>query len=182
MTSMVAPALGSLQFFFCLMVLGTAGFAHGMFGFGFAMIATPLLALFVGYRLAIFLAALPLLCMSLLFLVANRRLMRNEALTRSIVPGIVLGSVAGAFLQASLPPPLALVLLATLLAASAALPPYLHGRQSGLPDMGRTSPAMPAILGMFAGATEAALNVGAPFVLFYGGLARLDRLQQLLWR
>jgi uncharacterized protein len=180
MTSMVAPAIGSLQFFFCLMVLGTAGFAHGMFGFGFAMIATPLLALFVGYRLAIFLAAVPLLCMSLLFLIANRHLMRSEAVTRAIVPGIVLGSVAGAFLQASLSPPLALVLLATLLAASAALPVYLRDRQLGLAGTGRASSAMSATLGMFAGVTESALNVGAPFVLFYGGLARLDRLQQLL--
>ncbi len=177
MTSVLAPALGLQQFLFCLLVLGIAGFAHGMFGFGFAMIATPLLALFIDYRLAIYLAALPLLCLSLLFLVTHRRLVRSEALTRSIVPGIVLGSAAGAFLQASFPPSLALALLALLLAASAALPSYLHNRQLVLPGMEKSSPA---ILGMFAGVTEAALNVGAPFVLFYGGLARLDRLQQLL--
>ncbi len=31
-------------------ILAGAGFAHGLFGIGFAMIATPLLALFLDYR------------------------------------------------------------------------------------------------------------------------------------
>jgi uncharacterized membrane protein YfcA len=34
--------------------------------------------------------------------------------------------------------------------------------------------------GLFAGVTEAALNVGAPFMVLFAGLARLSRLQLLI--
>lgn len=176
MTGFAVPELLSGQFFYCLMVLALAGCAHGMFGVGFAMIATPLLALFVDYRLAILLTAVPLLCLSAFFLILNRRRVFRTTRIRLIVPGVALGSLIGAFMQTALPAYLALALLAVLLAVTAALPRYLHGRQVILPRTKQSS----SLLGLCAGVTEAALNVGAPFVLLYGCVTRLNRIQQLL--
>ena len=51
---------------------GGAGFAHGLFGIGFAMIAMPLLALFLDNRLAVVLAAVPLLTIVLGWLCVHR--------------------------------------------------------------------------------------------------------------
>ena len=55
-----------------LAILAGAAFAQGVFGLGFAMIATPLLALFLDYRAAVLLAAVPLLVLAGNWLVVNR--------------------------------------------------------------------------------------------------------------
>lgn len=174
---LAVPALLSTRFYYCLFVLLLAGFAHGMFGFGFAMIATPLLAIFVDHRLAIILAALPLFFIAVRFLLANRRFVFTEGITRTMVPAVTVGSMFGAFFQSTLPAFAALALLGLLLAACAALPAYLNKRAL---KSSAVEGRRPAVLGVFAGVTEAALNVGAPFILLYGGIARLGRLQQLL--
>lgn len=170
--------LSSTQALYCVAALGIAGLAHGMFGFGFAMIATPLLALTLDYQSAILGAAVPLFCMATLFLIMNRRALRNESLTRVIVPGVVVGSVIGSMLQAAMPQYLTLSLLALLLVLNAQLPRLL-GRVQADSSRLANKPASTA-LGTLAGITEAALNVGAPFILIYGTTVRLNRVQQLL--
>lgn len=158
-------------------VLGLAGFAHGLFGIGFAMIATPLLALFLDYRAAVFLSAVPLLVMAGSWLVVNRREVLGSGLPTSLLPAIAVGAVVGVALQVGLPEKASLLLLAALLAASV-LMPWALGRwaPSDASSMQKAGP----VFGVMAGVTESALNVGAPFMVLYGSLARLSRLQQLL--
>lgn len=158
-------------------VLAAAGFAHGVFGIGFAMIATPLLALFLDYRLAVLLAAVPLLVMASSWLLANRRLLREYRMPASLLPAIAAGSLLGVTLQIGLPERAALLLLASLLAVSV-LAPWLLARlrTPAMSSRGRAG----ALFGGLAGITEAALNVGAPFVLIYAALTRLQRLEQLI--
>lgn len=165
------------QFSYCLVVLAIAGFAQGTFGLGFAMIATPLLALTLDYRGAVFLAAVPLLFVAVSYLIVQWRQVISEPLTRGITPGLICGSVLGVWVQTSLPQYAALALLAILLAGSAALPTIL---QRSLALRRKSANTSPMLFGAFAGLTDTALNVGAPFIVLYGGLNKLNRLQQLL--
>lgn len=177
MSGLDLAGLEAIELFYCLGMLGVAGVAHGMFGFGFAMIATPLLALILDYRLAIIAAALPLFFMATLFLALNWQSLQKENLIRLVVPGVIAGSLIGASFQAFMPQHMALTLLAALLIFSALLP-HIVARLSWNAKPGNR-PAS-AICSTFAGATEAALNVGAPFMLIYGAITRLNRIQQLL--
>lgn len=171
------PALLSGTFLFCVLILAGAGFIHGMFGVGYAMIATPLMALLVDYRLAVILAAVPLFIMALTVLARYRHALRENQLVRMIVPGVIVGSALGAWLHTSLPAFVALALLGVLLAVNAYLPSYFRRRNDAQAVVGpRAAPGF----SLLAGVTEAALNVGAPFILMYSGLARLTRVQQLL--
>ena len=49
--------MNELQVTAALLVLALAAFVQGVFGLGFAMIATPLLALFLDYQTAVMVAA-----------------------------------------------------------------------------------------------------------------------------
>jgi uncharacterized membrane protein YfcA len=160
-----------------LAILAAAAFAQGMFGLGFAMIATPLLALFLDYRVAILLSAVPMLVLAGNWLIANRRILRHSGVPWQLLPGIVVGAAAGLWLHVALPERLSLLLLATLLAVSVGLP---WGMQRIQADMSVASRRAAPLFGALAGMTETALNVGAPFMVLFGGLGQLTRHQQLI--
>ena len=160
-----------------LAILAAAAFAQGVFGLGFAMIATPLLALFLDYRAAVFLAAVPLWVLAGTWLVANRRDLRNAGVPWPLLPGIAVGAVTGVWLQVALPERVSLLLLAALLAFSVALPWALQHFRT---DVSQASRRAAPVFGALAGVTESALNVGAPFMVLFGGLGRLTRHQQLI--
>lgn len=159
-----------------LAVLALAGLAHGIFGIGYAMIATPLLALFLDYRSAVFLSAVPLLLMAAAWLLTHRAAWRGSLLPKRLLPGIAVGAVVGVALQVSLPEQVSLLLLAALLAGSVFIPALLKR----WPRPAQERPGRAPLYGALAGVTESALNVGAPFMVLYGGLARLARIEQLL--
>lgn len=160
-----------------VLVLALAGMAHGVFGIGFAMIATPLLALFLDYRSAVFLSAFPLLVMATWWLVEHRRLVAGARIPTGLLPGIVVGAACGVALQAALSQRASLLLLSALLGMSVLVPMALTHWRPGIRKIPwQTAP----VLGSLAGVTESALNVGAPFMVLYGGLAGLGRWQQLL--
>jgi len=160
-----------------VVILAAAGFAHGLFGIGFAMIATPLLALFLDYRAAVLLVAIPSLLMASSWLLVNRRQLRLCRIPTSLLPAIGIGSSLGVALHMGLPERVSLLLLASLLAASVLMPWALaRWRAPEISSLGRAG----AVFGGLAGMSESALNAGAPFVLLYGELARLNRLEQLV--
>ena len=165
------------QFAAALLVLATAAFAQGVFGLGFAMIATPLLALFLDYRTAVMVAAVPLLVLALYWLTVSRHDLHRSGIPWTMLPGIVTGAALGVALQVSLPERVSLLLLAALIVLSVALP-LIQRRwvsRSAVVSV-RSAPWF----GLLAGVTEAALNVGAPFMVLFAGLARLSRLQLLI--
>ena len=158
-------------------ILSAAGFVHGLFGIGFAMIATPLLALFLDYRAAVLLAALPLLVMAASWLVVHRDRLRGSGLPVSLLPAIAVGATVGTVLQASLPEQVSLVLLAGALTGSVVMSVLLERPRAARATLAGWAP--PAF-GTLAGVTESALNVGAPLMVLYGALARLDRVRALI--
>lgn len=160
-----------------LAVLALAACTQGMFGLGFTMVATPLLALFLNYRAAVFLAATPLLVLAWFWLIRNRGILRSARVPWVLLPSIVAGASAGVALQFALSQRLALLLLAALLAFSVALP---WGLQRWRTDLSARALRAAPVFGVLAGLTESALNVGAPFMVLFGGVARLTRQQQLI--
>lgn len=162
---------------YCFAVLALAGFVQGVFGMGFAMIATPLLAMVVDYSSAIYLAAVPLWVIASVFLLLERKRAFAEPLCLKLVPGIIAGSVIGVMLQTALPQRLSLALLGFLLIFGALVPTLLQWLKMAPRTMRARSVAT---FGASAGITEAALNVGAPFMVLFGGLAQLNRFQQIV--
>lgn len=158
-------------------ILSAAGFIHGLFGIGFAMIATPLLALFLDYRAAVLLAALPLLLMAASWLLVHRDRLRHCGLPGSLLPAIAVGATVGAVIQASLPEQVSLILLAAALTGSVVLSFLLERPRAARRPLAGWAPLA---FGTLAGVTESALNVGAPFMVLYGALARLDRIRALI--
>jgi len=161
----------------CLSALALAACVQAVFGLGFAMIATPLIALILDHRGAVMLAAPPMLAIAATWLWRQRASLRDDALPWRVLPGIVLGAVLGARAQLVLAERTALYLLAALLLASVALPAL--ARRSRRDLSGPVRRAAP-LFGLLAGLTEAALNVGAPFLVLFAGLGRLARKQQVL--
>ena len=157
--------------------LALAAFAQGVFGLGFAMIATPLLALILDYQAAVFLAAVPLLVLASFWLVTNRRLVRQGDIPWTLLPGIALGAAVGVAIQVALAQSVSLLLLAALLVFSVMLPWALRRLINRHAAVGaRSAP----LFGFLAGLTESALNVGAPFIILYAGLRQLSRAQMLI--
>jgi hypothetical protein len=102
----------------CLAALALAAFAQGVFGLGFAMIATPLLALILNYQAAIFMAAVPLLVLASYWLLINRRMVIRSGVPWTLLPGIAGGAAVGVAAQIALPQRASLLLLAALLVLS----------------------------------------------------------------
>lgn len=165
------------QFAAVLFVLALAAFVQGVFGLGFAMVATPLLALFLDYQTAVLLAAVPLLVLASYWLMLNRQYLGSSGLPWTLLPGIVAGAAFGVALQVSLPQQVSLLLLAGLIVFSVVLP-FLQRRW--IPQKKVVVMRSAPLFGLLAGITEAALNVGAPFMVLFAGLARLSRLQLLI--
>ena len=95
--------MNELQVTAALFVLALAAFVQGVFGLGFAMIATPLLALFLDYQTAVMVAAVPLLVLALYWLAVNRPYLHTSGIPWTVLPGIVTGAALGVALQVSLP-------------------------------------------------------------------------------
>ena len=77
----------------------------------------------------------------------------------------------------SLPQRVTLLLLAALILFSVMLPLI---QRRWISESAMVSVRSAPWFGLFAGVTEAALNVGAPFMVLFAGLARLCRLQLLI--
>lgn len=161
----------------CFAVLALAAFTQGVFGLGFAMVATPLLALFLEYRVAVVIASVPMLVIALHWLLAHRKALPHSGVPPLLIGGIVLGALGGMWLQVALPQQASLLLLAALLAFSVAVP---WGLQHWQRDVSTGSRRAAPAFGILAGVTESALNVGAPFMVLFAGLSRLTRAQQLI--
>jgi uncharacterized membrane protein YfcA len=165
------------QFAAALLVLALAAFVQGVFGLGFAMIATPLLALFLDYQTAVLVAAVPLFVLAVYWLTVNRLHLFRSVIPWTLLPGIVTGAALGVALQVSLPQKVTLLLLAALILFSVMLPLI---QRRWISESAMVSVSSAPWFGLFAGVTEAALNVGAPFMVLFAGLARLSRLQLLI--
>lgn len=156
--------LGSWVLAYVALACFLSGFAHGAIGFGFPMLATPLLALVIDIKLAIGLLAPITLVLVVITAVRGGGL---AALARRYwyLPLFVgIGSWLGTRLLLAAPPEPFLLVLALVIIL------YLNldrlGRGSS-PAVQRSPIAYGVALGLIAGVFEAVANVAGPVLLIY---------------
>lgn len=139
-----------------------SAFVHGAFGFGFPLLATPLLALGFDLRTAILLTLVPTVSINLVSILGERHW--GSALQRywPIPAFTIVGSVMGTRLLLAVDPEpfrflLALVLIAYLVSD------HLHRGEQPIPVGGLGQALFGLLLGLFAGV----INIFAPLVVVF---------------
>jgi uncharacterized membrane protein YfcA len=171
--------LGPWALGFVVLVCLAAGFAHGAIGFGFPVVATPLVALVLDIRSAIALLAPVTLVMVLLSVMRGGSLMELARRFWYLPLVIGLGSWLGTRLLLAAPPePFLLVLAGVVLL-------YLNLDRLGLggSSIVKAKPiSFGLAFGFVAGVFEAIANVAGPVLLVYFmllGLAPTQMVQAL---
>lgn len=145
-------------------VLLVAGFAHGVLGFGFPVIATPLLALLIDYKSTVLILLLPTLAVCLLNAVHGGNL--RESIGRFWFMPIfsVLGAWLGTLVLIVAPPEPFPLLLAVILVV------YLYRDRIGradIPALHRHPATAAAAAALAGGIFEATANVALPPLIIY---------------
>lgn len=148
-----------------------AGFAHGLVGFGFPIVATPLLAMVFDVKVAVLLTILPTLALSLLSTLIGGNF-RGSVLRFWYMPFcLALGSYLGTrLLIVADPTPFTLVLAASIVI-------FLNLERLGKSEVAtvRKHPVPWSLaFGMLAGLSESTVNIAAPALLIYFMLIRLN--------
>jgi uncharacterized membrane protein YfcA len=154
-----APVLAWIAF---VMLVG--GFAHGMIGFGFPIIATPLLTLVLPMKQAILVLLVPTLVMTLLNALRGGRLRESIGRYWYLPLLLVIGAFAGTRLLIVAPNEPVVLLLAAVLFV------YLNMERLGKTNVRvvREHPQASAVVfGLVAGLFEGTANVSGPALLVY---------------
>jgi len=139
-----------------------AGLVHGVFGIGFPMVATPLLALFTDVRTAVLITLLPTMAVNIATLARTGGLRSAVGRHWRLLPFVLLGAVGGSLLLLVLDPRPFLLLLA------GAILLYLNQERLTGFDLGwvrrRTGLAY-MLFGLTAGLMAGTVNVMMPILV-----------------
>jgi uncharacterized membrane protein YfcA len=145
-----------------------AALVHGAFGFGFPLVATPLLALQTDLRSAVLLTLIPTVAINL-FSILGERHWREALRTYWPIPAFTMvGSIAGTQLLLSVDPEPFRLLLALVLVG------YLVSDRFHQAE--RAHPVPPwgmALFGLILGLLAGVVNVFAPLIVVYSLYTRM---------
>ena len=153
-------------------ILVLAGFIHGAFGFGFPLVATPLLMLGLEPRTAILLTLVPTICINLVS-IAEEQHWRTALRRFWPIPVFTLvGSMLGTRLLLAVDPEPLRVLLALVLIAYLVADRFIggDGPEHTIPKWGL------ALLGLVMGMMAGVVNIFAPIVVVFALYTRMDPL------
>jgi uncharacterized membrane protein YfcA len=154
-------------------VMAASGFVHGIIGFGFPLIAMPVLAGLFDTKIAVLLTVVPI------WVIAAMSSFRGGGLRKSIgrywwLPGITaIGGFLGARLFLAAPVQAITLLLAGLILVYLLLDRFGPGRFEWVR---RHWIVFGIVAGVAAGFTEASVNVGVPPLLIYFMMAGVEPL------
>ena len=152
-------------------VMLLSGFVHGVIGFGFPIVATPLLTLVLDFKAAILISVVPTLVLTVLNAFRGGRLRESIGRFWYLPLCLAVGSYAGTRLLIVAPSEPFLVVLALVLLV------YLNLERLGGAKIGivRRHPAPFAVaFGFAAGVFEATVNVAGPALLVFFMLAGIS--------
>ena len=152
-------------------VMLLSGFTHGVIGFGFPIVATPLLALVVDLKVAILVSLVPTLGLTLVNAFRGGRLRESIGRFWFLPLCLLVGSYLGTRLLIVAPSEPFLVVLALLVLAFLNLERLGH---TDVPTIKRHPAAFAVAFGVVAGVFEATVNVAGPTLLVYFMLAGLN--------
>jgi len=152
-----------------LPILLIAAFVHGAFGFGFPLVATPLLVLFMDMRLAVMLTLIPTVSINL-FSIFGERHWRKALIKFWPIPAFtVIGSFIGTQVLLSVDPEPFRLLLALVLIA------YLATDRFHRSERERSTPrSVLALLGLSLGLLAGVVNIFAPLLVVFALYTRMD--------
>ncbi len=167
---------GPLELLFVSVVVAGAAAVKGTIGFGFPLIAVPLLATVLGPRVAVPMIAIPTL-LSNLIVAAHRRSAGGAGAHVAVLAGLLVGTVAGALLITVLDPRVLSVLvggIALLYVVATAfrltvLVPVSVGRRVG------------PFVGLAAGVMGGATGIFAPLLASYLHMLQLAKREFVFW-
>jgi uncharacterized membrane protein YfcA len=158
-----------------LIVAGAAA-VKGTIGFGFPLIAVPLLSTILGPRIAVPVVAIPTL-LSNVFLISRGGFSRATASLAMVLAGITLGTLVGAMLITILEPRV----LSVLVGAVALL--YVLAAAFRLTVMIPPAAGMSAApaVGILAGVMGGLTGISSPLLASYLHLLRVDKREFVFW-
>lgn len=169
----VTIQLSLAAFAFLALVCLLAGFAHGALGFGFPIVATPLVAIIVDIKSAIALLAPVTLVLVVVSMLRGGPLSRVAREFWFLPLALAAGAFAGTRLLIALPPEPFRVVLAGVLVLYLNLDRLERGRSAAVE---RRRAAFGMAFGFVAGTFEAVANVAGPVLLLYFMLLGLGPL------
>lgn len=158
-----------------LIVAGAAA-VKGAIGFGFPLIAIPLLSTILGPRIAVPVVAIPTL-LSNVFLVSRGGFSRATASLGLVLGGIVLGTPAGAMLITVLEPRVLSILVGAVALVYALATAF---RLTVLIPAGVRLPAAP-VVGVLAGVMGGVTGISSPLLVSYLHLLRVEKREFVFW-
>ncbi len=152
-----------------LPVLLIAAFVHGALGFGFPLVATPLLVLFMDLRAAILLTLIPTVSINLVSILSEKHWKQALRTFWPIPAFTIVGSFAGTQVLLSVDPGPIRVLLALVVIAY-----LLTERMEGSGPERQVPGWAKAGLGLGLGLLAGLVNVFAPGVVIYAMYTRMN--------
>ena len=184
-------SFGWLTIAWIVFVLGFAGFVHGALGLGYPLVATPLLALVIGFKAAVALVLLPTMAVVVAAIILTGGLGAMFRRFWMLPPYMIAGSIAGTATFILIDPRPLLLLLSLAMFAFLAVDwrvqrlrarAVSRGVDSAPGWVARHPRIATALFGTIGGFCEGGVNVAAPplVVLFLGlGLAPAQLVQAL---
>jgi uncharacterized protein len=145
-----------------LPILLLAAFVHGAFGFGFPLVATPLLALFMDLRAAVLLTLVPTVSINLVSILGERHWREALRAFWPIPTFTVIGGFIGTQVLLTVDPEPFRLLLALVLIG------YLASHRLHQSDRERHAPGwVLALFGLALGLLAGVVNVFAPLIVMF---------------
>jgi uncharacterized membrane protein YfcA len=176
MTADVLPLVSVSQLLSASLVVCGASMIKGAIGFGFPLVAVPLLSALLGPRVAIPVVAIPTLFSNVL-VIRGIGLRPEGRPLWGLLAGIAVGTAAGAALLRWLDPRLASALVGAVALAYAVAGALRLTVRIPPPSARRTGP----LLGLAAGLLGGATGISSPLLAVYLHVLRLDKRAFVFW-
>lgn len=173
MGGVTLEAFGAWQIVVIVLVIAASAFMHGVIGFGFPIMAMPVLSAVFDTRTAVLLTIVPIIAIIMISSLRGGSLRDSIGRFWFLPVFTALGGVVGTKLFLLAPTSLLTLLLAVFILLYLLLDRFGPGR---FPFVHRYWVPFGAVFAFGAGITETTVNIGVPLLLIYFMLAGVETL------
>lgn len=170
---MTLETFGAWEIAFIVAVIAASGFLHGIIGFGFPIMAMPVLSAAFDTKTAVLLTVVPIVALTVISSVRGGKLRQSVGRFWFLPVFTALGGVVGTRLFLAAPASLLTLLLAVFILVYLLLERFGPGRFA---LVHRFWAPFAAVFAFGAGITETTVNIGVPLLLIYFMLAGVETL------
>jgi uncharacterized membrane protein YfcA len=170
---MTLEAFGAVEILLIVAVIAASAFLHGIIGFGFPIMAMPVLSTLFDTRTAVLLTVVPIVALTAVSSVRGGNLRASVGRFWFLPVFTALGGVVGIRLFLVAPTSLLTLLLAVFILVYLLLDRFGPGR---FEFVHRHWVPFAAVFAFGAGITETTVNIGVPLILIYFMLAGVETI------